>query len=116
MYVEIFSIMSAVAGKPAGTTWQGNLDCEGANGKHEGMLCIIFRLLNLVDDNDLARLTDIGYFLPSLSVGDFVTMHVEEQGEHGPGEYGLVTRPYTYRVDGVGFTKVTGNRDFIPFP
>ena len=59
----------------------------------EEVLNRIFRALNRVDDGDHERMAAIGYLLPSLSVGDLVSF----QGT-------------TWRVDSVGFTKLTGER------
>lgn len=98
MRVEIFSMMAAVGGVPKGTTWAGYIDpIEGESD--EQLLERIYRLFNRVEDWDYARLEEIGYRLPSLSAGDYVTLHSKEVR--------------TWRVAGVGFELVTGNRDFL---
>lgn len=72
MQIEIYSKMAdtpeyriETGGRPA--TWQGELDdlrdLEDA-----------FRYFNRVDEADCERLERIGYKLPSLSVGDIVTV------------------------------------------
>lgn len=64
------------------TTWEGK--CSTTN------LDTLFRTFNRVDDEDYDRLDRIGYKLPSLSVGDLITVD-----------------GVTSRVDSLGFTKVS---------
>lgn len=66
------------------TTWEGEvpeMDMEG-----------IFRYFNRVEAGDGIRLEQIGYKLPSLSVGDIITVSTERRA--------------TYRVEPVGFTQL----------
>ena len=121
MRVGIFSVMGAVTGgHPSAEThmWVGELPvpmydyplaacslCQ-ARGQWDEGICVesghqestgeqicerIFRLLNRVDEGDHERMAALGYVLPSLSVGDFVS-------------FGGTT----YRCDSVGFTLLTG--------
>ena len=108
MICEVFSIHAAISGMPNGTTWHGDLDLSLASSD-EGRLELVYRLLNRVDESDHERLEAMGYMLPSLSMGDFVTLHLDVMGEHGP-----VTQPRTWMVASVGFVEVTGNRDMLP--
>lgn len=55
----------------------------------------LFRYFNRVDEADNDRLEDIGYTLPSLSVGDLV---------HWGG--------LTYRIAGVGFDQITNSSEY----
>ena len=105
MYVEVFSMAAAIGGMTCGTTWQGNLNVDQSD--IPVALERIFRLLNRVDEADLATLNEMGYFLPSLSVGDFVTLHIGEWGDKGP-----VDKPQTFQVKSMGFEKVTGNQQY----
>jgi hypothetical protein len=107
MKVEIFSIMAAFAGKESGTTWRGDVPI-GFNGHYISTADNIFRFFNVVDEEDSERLEKLGYRLPSLSVGDYFTVHFPEIAEHGPTE-----RPRTYRVLGNGFEEITGNQNAI---
>ena len=54
----------------------------------------VFRAFNRVDDADCRRLEEWGYRLPSMSVGDLVVIDAT-----------------TYRVDSIGFTKISDNKD-----
>jgi hypothetical protein len=98
MIVEIFSIHAAVAGEESGTTWRGELSLSPANP--EDALEIVYRFLNRVDEGDHERMAEVGYTLPSLSMGDFVTLHLPDY-------------PRTWRVASVGFEPVTGNADYL---
>lgn len=53
-------------------TWEGDVDLAGLTVAEA--LERIFRQFNRVDDSDCARLLKLGYNLPSLSVGDIVTI------------------------------------------
>lgn len=55
----------------------------------------VFRAFNRVDATDARRLESWGYRLPSLSVGDLIVLGTD-----------------TYRVDPVGFTKISKNAEF----
>lgn len=64
---------------------------SGHHDTDEMILDRIFRFFNRVDEGDHERMKAVGYMLPSLSVGDLISFnHV------------------TYRVDRIGFTKLTG--------
>jgi hypothetical protein len=96
MEIEIFSVMAAIAGKRE-ITWQGlvndvMLAGEIAKGDEDALCDRVYRLFNRVDENDGDRLERWKYFLPSLSLGDYVRI-----GDN------------TYRVDTIGFTKITNN-------
>lgn len=105
MIVEIFSIHAAVSGMPSGTTWRG--ECPvGHSGHNLETLERIYRFFNRVDEGDHEAMEAVGYTMPSLSMGDFVTLHLHENGPKGP-----VERPFTWRVASVGFEEVTGNHE-----
>lgn len=55
------------------TSWEGSVDLDLSNGP-EAALEQVFRQFNRVTDEDVSRLTRIGYNLPSLSTGDLVTL------------------------------------------
>ena len=59
----------------ATTTWEGDVELE--DGTAVSRLEAIFRLFNRVTDEDVGRLADLGYDLPSLSVGDIVELDGE---------------------------------------
>lgn len=123
MKIQIFSMMAAIVGTEHGAQWEGEfyvewVDQNGsacdeciAREQYDEGLCVeaghkeptveqinerIFRLFNRIDPGDDARLTALGYFLPSLSVGDFVTWGYP---------------PITYAVAPIGFQTVTGNEN-----
>ena len=108
MKVEIFSTTAAIAGTPYGTTWSGDVELSRSRSAEEN-LEIVYRLFNRVDEGDHAKMAALGYMLPSLSMGDFVTLHLDAMGPKGP-----ITEPRTWQVASVGFTEVTGNRSMIP--
>ena len=108
MLCEVFSIHAAISGKPSGTTWRGEFPV-GHSGHDGETLERIFRFLNRVEDGDHERMEAVGYTMPSLSVGDYVTLHLDEPGPLGP-----IPRPQTWRVASVGFEKVTGNPNMLP--
>lgn len=56
----------------ANETWEGDLDLDGLTVREA--LAGVFRAFNRVDDADCERLLALGYDLPSLSVGDTVTV------------------------------------------
>jgi hypothetical protein len=64
-------------------TWEGEVPQMGPEE--------IFRFFNRVDKPDSDRLAGLGYELPSMSVGDIITID------------GMLQ----YRVDPVGFTRVS---------
>jgi hypothetical protein len=70
-----------------GPEWSGDVNLNGQTS--DSVLEHIFRLFNRVSDEDASRLAKWDYKLPSLSVGDIVTM----EGNH-------------YLVCGMGFKKV----------
>lgn len=97
MRVEIISINAAVVGDRDSITWTGEVDIDPSGQAVDAVNELLFRAFNRVEDRDDARLADLGYFLPSLSVGDLV---------HWGG--------YTYRVAGMGFEPMQGQvRDLI---
>lgn len=57
------------------TVWSG--DVPLADDVREAQLEVIFRLFNRVEQRDVDFLEEIGYRLPSLSVGDEVTIDGE---------------------------------------
>jgi hypothetical protein len=74
MKVQIFSLMAAVVGGEHGAQWEGEVFIENEDAlSPEEINEQIFRLFNRVEDADGVRLERMGYRLPSLSVGDFVT-------------------------------------------
>ena|SRR5437763_7263472 len=101
MKVEIFSTNAAVAGTPFGTTWSGEVEVN-MNLSDEVILDLIYRMFNRVDEADLDRMEALGYELPSLSMGDFVTLH--GGAAHTWGE----EHPRTYQVAAIGFALLTG--------
>ena len=82
MIVEIFSIHPAVSATPCGTTWRGDLDLSLASSD-EDLWNWSSGLFNRVDEGDHERMEAMGYMMPSLSVGDFVTLHLDELGPKG---------------------------------
>jgi hypothetical protein len=66
-----------------GASWSGEipepadtpaiLAASRANGVYEAALEYVFRFFNRVDEGDSERMAEVGYDLPSLSVGDVVT-------------------------------------------
>jgi hypothetical protein len=109
MKVEVFSINAAVGGTQHGTTWKGEIPNEifARCSSNDGMLDLIFRLLNRVDEGDHERMLGWGYELPSLSVGDYVTLHLNSASGAG-------VEPVTFVVASLGFKQVTGNHEYIP--
>ena len=105
MHVQIFSMMAASCGSPnSGPMWIGTLPTgkvgrysiavpvQWNDPKNEDQVNdILFRYFNRVHLDDDDRLAAIGYNLPSMSVGDFVSWGGN-----------------TYRVMRAGFEKVTG--------
>lgn len=131
MKVEIFSLNAAVTGSVQGTTWSGdvpheigipegpdygyitedqspddiNAQVETADEKwRQTILHILFRLFNRVDDSDVDRLIQWRYYLPSLSVGDYITLWPTG---------GMDDRTCTYAVQPFGFEKITGNGEIL---
>lgn len=107
MIVEVFSMTAAISGTPYGTTWRGDLDLD-RNLSPEANLEVVFRAFNRVDQNDHERMAELGYLLPSLSVGDYVTLHLDGTGPQGP-----ITEPRTWHCRSMGFEEITGNRDLM---
>jgi hypothetical protein len=54
-------------------TWQGQVPLGSRTV--EGKLEEVFRLFNRITEDDVTRLHRMGYTLPSLSVGDTVTIY-----------------------------------------
>lgn len=108
MNVQIVSIQAALHGRPSiiwiGDVKPSDLNIDPAALTHEAMQTeamqvtvneALFRYFNRVDEGDNDRLHDIGYDLPSLSVGDLL---------HWGGK--------THRVAGIGFDQVTDSSDY----
>jgi hypothetical protein len=64
------------------TTWEGALPLESRTT--EGQLEEVFRLFNRVTEEDVTRLHRMGYTLPSLSVGDTVTINGDQRYRVAP--------------------------------
>lgn len=71
------------------TTWTGEAAWTDEPRKVEDRLTSLFRMFNRVTEEDCDRLDDLGYELPSLSVGD----QIEMDGA-------------TYEVKPIGFERV----------
>lgn len=99
MNVEIFSMNAALAGWSSGTTWRGNVDDSYFLGctTVDQTLERLWRLFNVVEHDDRPRLLSWGYKLPSLSVGDYVTVP-------NPGEEDATV---TFQAASVGFRPVS---------
>jgi hypothetical protein len=113
MRIQIFSMMAAIAGRED-VQWDGDLlfDHDGVpfpastlvkepgfaaglpNGAADNINDRLWRVFQRVEDYDGERLAVLGYRLPSLSLGDFVTWSER-----------------TWQVTSRGFELVTGNRD-----
>lgn len=103
MQVQIISIQAALHGRPS-IVWIGDVKakdlaevCGGSINMEDPSAVneALFRYFNRVDDGDGDRLADLGYNLPSLSVGDLISWdHV------------------TYRVAGMGFEKLTDSGEY----
>jgi hypothetical protein len=83
--ITIRSVMAERAEREE-TTWSGTLELTGTL---DDRLNQIFRAFNRVDYGDGERLEALGYRLPSLSVGDEVTIDGA-----------------TFRVEPVGFERI----------
>jgi hypothetical protein len=57
-----------------GEVWEGDVVLPTTGESVEHVLEVVFRLFNRVDEGDGEKLAAIGYTLPSLSVGDHVTV------------------------------------------
>lgn len=75
-----------------GGEWSGEVPFS-PNQDSEALLEQIFRYFNRVDQEDCDRLESIGYTLPSLSVGDEVTLHFNIIGDE------------VWKVANVGFVR-----------
>lgn len=71
------------------TSWAGDVSLP-EDEPTEALLERIFRMFNAVDDDDVIRMRQLGYELPSLSAGDVIA--VEGRGR--------------FRVNAVGFSEV----------
>lgn len=91
MHVEIFSIHAAFSDRKH-TTWAGEAQIESPEDA--------FRYFNRVDEADVIRLDAMGYNLPSLSMGDYITL--------SRGDF-HASRGDTYRVESIGFKRVNYN-------
>ncbi len=86
--VSMFALMDAYSEK---FSWEGEVHLEGANDLE---LCEdIFRKFNRVSDEDVRRLSELNYILPSVSVGDII-------GWRDNDMYVL------FRIDSLGFTQI----------
>jgi hypothetical protein len=90
MKVTVVSMMAAAHGSDE-IVWVGEVP-EGYSGHEAETNERLFRYFNRVDGDDERRLAEIGYRLPSLSVGDYL---------HWQG--------VTWRVEGSGFSRHTGS-------
>jgi hypothetical protein len=90
MRVQIFSMTAARSGHLHGVQWEGDTDVNPTAGDPDFTNSRLFRLFNRVDEKDGEYLESIGYRLPSLSVGDFVTW-----------------RHKTWQITSDGFEKIT---------
>lgn len=79
------------------TTWQGWVDLP-ENETDAEQLERIFRLFNRVTEEDVERLAAQGYELPSLSVGDQVTL-----SDPSASTYSV----RAYQVAGTGFDRIS---------
>jgi hypothetical protein len=101
MNVQIVSIQAAIHGRPS-ILWHGEVELpEQAHPINDGITEqevneFLFRYFNRVDEEDGDRLAEIGFELPSLSVGDLI---------HWAST--------TWRVAGMGFEKITGSDEYV---
>lgn len=84
--ITIYSHYAAEPGWAAATgvanpTWTGQVADADLNA--------IFRAFNRVDDDDSARLVALGYRLPSLSVGDVITLPGDPPAHHLVAPFGF---------------------------
>ena len=71
-HITIFSVMAASDRDRFPTAmWEGEVESDDLED--------IFRAFNRVDEEDATRLEEIGYKLPSLSVGDIVVRETDQQ-------------------------------------
>lgn len=71
--------------EPDGRTWEGEIPdgptIEGVDAPYDvdahAKLEYVFRFFNRVDDGDHERMAAVGYYLPSLSMDDVVTLDGE---------------------------------------
>lgn len=97
MTVEVVSMIAAVHGNPEGITWRGDVPDEKVLRQSvEATNDRLFRFFNRVDDEDGERLEQMGYRLPSLTMGDYIAWGGR-----------------TYRVLMVGFEDMTGKIEAI---
>lgn len=97
MNVQVFSMIAAVHGAEK-VMWSGDIpdECIDALGP-EQVNSFLFRFFNRVEgDEDERQLELLGYDLPSLSMGDFITWGSR-----------------TFRVAAQGFEEVTGNGQYL---
>lgn len=104
MQVQVISINAALFGGYPSIVWQGDIEPEDLGltepppleGHPPGEVNEgLFRFFNRVQEEDVERLRDLSFELPSLSVGDLV--HWSER---------------TFRVAGTGFEQITGSDDY----
>lgn len=79
MKITIWSHWAGAFGAPD-ASWTGDVPFSETTST-EAMLEEVFRYFNRVEEGDNARLEEIGYRLPSLSVGDRVILHRENDEE-----------------------------------
>jgi len=101
MQVQIVSIQAALHGRPS-IVWIGDVTQEDLaeairrDPLDEGEVNeALFRFFNRVDDPDVDRLAEVGFELPSLSVGDLL---------HWGSK--------TFRVAGSGFEQITDSAEY----
>jgi hypothetical protein len=95
MKVEIVSIQAAIHGRPS-IIWTGNVPGVVTTDTAEHVNDLLFRFFNRVDVEDEERLEQLGYRLPSLSVGDLLHWGAK-----------------TWRVAGSGFEPITGSDEYV---
>lgn len=108
MNLQIVSIQAALRGGPPIVwigdvehselmTLNGQLDEPIERGTMDSITnAAIFRFFNRVDEADSDRLAEIGFNLPSLSVGDLISWGAR-----------------TWRVSGAGFECITDSADYV---
>lgn len=97
MQVRIVSLFALMDPQDRKRIWEGEVPVEFPQSKDcSDELEDIFRIFNRVDDEDVVQLAKMGYSLPSLSVGDLVTLVPKDRQQHAR----------MFRVEGLGFKEV----------
>ena len=95
MRVRIVSSFAATNPDATEFTWEGEVWFTPDSAEPDKTNGALFRLFNVVTEEDAERLESWGYRLPSLSAGDLIVW-VGTATTHGR----------TFIVDGTGFTEV----------